>query len=84
MTQIFLFRFEEGGKYEHDGDHYDGYHLRLYRDYLRDNEQRRQGMKFKGDINGVISDSETMTFKPSKLYVQYTSDKIGKSLSIGN
>lgn len=41
-------------------------------------------MKFKGDINGVISDSETMTFKPSKLYVQYTSDKIGKSLSIGD
>ena len=41
-------------------------------------------MKFRGDIDGIVSDSKTMTFKPKKLFVQYTSDKICKSLSIGD
>lgn len=41
-------------------------------------------MKYRGDIEGIVSNTETMTLKHTKLFVQYTSDNIGKSLSIGD
>lgn len=39
-------------------------------------------MKFKGYINGIWVNTKHV--KPHKFFVQYTSDEIGKSLSIGN
>ena len=41
-------------------------------------------MRFSGDIDGIWHNTKHGVMQPHKFAVEYTSDKIGKSLSIGN
>lgn len=45
-------------------------------------------MRFGGSIHGIVSkwskDSKTPTFEPKQIQVEYTSDLIGKTLSLGS
>lgn len=41
-------------------------------------------MRFSGDINGIWHNVKHGVSKPNKFAVEYTADKIGKTLSIGN
>ena len=41
-------------------------------------------MKLQRYVEGIVCNTKTMKFKTEKLYVQYTDDEYGKSLSITN
>lgn len=43
-------------------------------------------MKYTGEIMGIVSriDEKTPSFEPKKILVHYTSDSIGKTLSLGS
>ena len=41
-------------------------------------------MRYSGDINGIWHNVNHGISEPYKFAVEYTSDKLGKSLSIGN
>ena len=41
-------------------------------------------MRFSGDIDGIYHNVKSGQMEHKKFAVEYTSDKIGKSLSIGN
>lgn len=41
-------------------------------------------MKYRGEIFGLRQDTKTMTFETKRFSIDYTSDRIGKTLSIGD
>lgn len=41
-------------------------------------------MKYRGEIDGLWQESKTMTSKMKRFSIDYTADKIGKTLSIGD
>lgn len=41
-------------------------------------------MRYSGDVWGFFNDHHTKTIKPRKIAVDYTDDKIGKTLSLGS
>lgn len=41
-------------------------------------------MRYSGDVWGFFNDHNKKTIKPRKIAVDYTDDKIGKTLSLGS
>jgi hypothetical protein len=41
-------------------------------------------MRYSGEIFGIVNDHREKTTKSTKIFIDYTSDKIGKTLSLGS